>query len=72
MITPGSIASTHLHLMLVSQSGVAGLPNRDVLAQEVREAGLTVVATDSLVPTEPFTGLEGTPDLEPLRAELDG
>jgi len=57
MTTPGSIASTHLHLMLVSQSGVAGLPNRDVLAQEVREAGFTVVATDSLVPTEPFVAI---------------
>ena len=57
MTTPGSIASTHLHLMLVCQSGVAGLPNGDVLAQEVREAGFTVVATDSLVPTEPFVAI---------------
>ena len=57
MTTPGSIASTHLHLMLVSQSGGAGLPSREVLAQEVREAGLTVVATDSLVPTEPFVAI---------------
>jgi 4-hydroxy-2,2'-bipyrrole-5-carbaldehyde O-methyltransferase len=57
MTTPGSIASTHLHLMLMSQSRVAGLPSGDVLAQEVREAGLTVVATDSLVPTEPFVAI---------------
>ena len=57
MTTPGSIASTHLHLMLVSQSGVAGLPNPDELAQEVRDAGFTVVATDSLVPTEPFVAI---------------
>jgi hypothetical protein len=28
-----------------------------VLAQEVREAGFTVVATDSLVPTEPFVAI---------------
>jgi 4-hydroxy-2,2'-bipyrrole-5-carbaldehyde O-methyltransferase len=57
MTTPGSLASTHLHLMLVSQSGVAGLPSRDALVQEVRAAGFTVVETDSLVPAEPFVAI---------------
>ena len=57
MVTPGSPASAHLHLMLVSQAGHASLPRAGELEDDLRAAGFASVTTTRLVPTEPFVGL---------------
>jgi SAM-dependent methyltransferase len=56
MVTPGSPASAHLHLMLVSQAGHAALPRAGELDHDLRAAGFTTVTTTRLVPGEPFVG----------------
>ena len=57
MVTPGSPASAHLHLMLVSQAGHASLPRAGEVEDDLRAAGFAAVTTTRLVPTEPFVGL---------------
>jgi SAM-dependent methyltransferase len=57
MLWPGSIASAHLHWMLVAQAGAAALPGRTELDANLRAAGFTRVVVDDLVPTEPFVGI---------------
>jgi 4-hydroxy-2,2'-bipyrrole-5-carbaldehyde O-methyltransferase len=57
MVTPGSPASAHLHLMLVSQAGHASLPLSGEVERDLRLAGFTSVETTTLVPTEPFVGI---------------
>ncbi len=57
MVTPGSVASAHLHLMLVCQSGAASLPEKGEIEADLERAGFRVVETSSLVPTEPFIGV---------------
>jgi SAM-dependent methyltransferase len=54
LTAPGSIAATHLNFMLVSQSGHAALPRVDELESDLAEAGLRIVHTAHIVPTEPF------------------
>jgi 4-hydroxy-2,2'-bipyrrole-5-carbaldehyde O-methyltransferase len=53
----GSIAATHLNFMLVSQSGDAGLPRAGELESDLAEAGLRIVDTAHIVPTEPFVAV---------------
>jgi len=57
MAVPGSIAAAHLHLMLVSQAGRAGLPRGAEIASDLDVAGLEVVSDEALVPTEPFVAV---------------
>ena len=57
MATPGSPASAHLHLMLVSQAGHASLPREGEVEHDLRAAGFATVAPTRLVPTEPFIGV---------------
>ena len=57
MVTPGSVASAHLQLMLVCQSGAASLPELGEIETDLERAGFRVVETSSLVPTEPFIGV---------------
>ena len=57
MVTPGSPASAHLHLMLVSQTGHASLPASGEVERDLRLAGFTSIETTALVPTEPFVGI---------------
>ena len=54
LTAPGSIASAHLNFMLVCQSGNASLPRAGDLESGLAEAGLRVVETVHIVPTEPF------------------
>ena len=54
---PGSIASAHLHLLLSCQEGEAALPGRGEIERTLAEAGFDVVASEMLVPTEPFVGV---------------
>jgi SAM-dependent methyltransferase len=56
-VTPGSPASAHLHLMLVSQAGHASLPRDGEIERDLRAAGFATVETTRLVPTEPFVGV---------------
>ena len=60
MVTPGSPASAHLNLMLVSQAGHASLPAPGEVERDLREAGFTSVETTHLVPTEPFVGVRAS------------
>lgn len=57
MVTPGSPASAHLHLMLVSQAGHASLPRDGEVERDLRAAGFSTVDATRLVPTEPFVGV---------------
>jgi SAM-dependent methyltransferase len=57
MVTPGSPASAHLHLMLVSQAGHASLPFDGDVERDLRAAGFATVTSTRLVPTEPFVGV---------------
>ncbi len=57
MTVPGSIAAAHLHLMLVSQAGRAGLPRGTEIVSDLGHVGLEVVADEALVPTEPFVAV---------------
>lgn len=54
---PGSIASAHLHLMLSCQEGDAALPARGEIEATLAQAGYDIVASEMLVPTEPFVGV---------------
>jgi SAM-dependent methyltransferase len=54
---PGSIASAQLHLVLSCQEGAVGLPARDELERTLVQAGFDIVASEMLVPTEPFVGI---------------
>jgi SAM-dependent methyltransferase len=57
MLTPGSTASAHLHLMLVSQAGDASLPRDGDVERDLVAAGFATVESTRLVPTEPFVGI---------------
>ncbi len=57
MLTPGSTASAHLHLMLVSQAGNASLPRDGDVERDLRAAGFVTVESTRLVPTEPLVGI---------------
>jgi 4-hydroxy-2,2'-bipyrrole-5-carbaldehyde O-methyltransferase len=57
MVWPGSIASAHLHFMLIAQAGAAALPARAEMEADLIAAGFTVVEIEGLVPTEPFVAL---------------
>ncbi len=57
MLRPGSIASAHMHFMLVAQTGSAALPSRGELEADLRSAGFATIEVDDLVPTEPFVGI---------------
>ena len=57
MVTPGSSASAHLQLMLVSQAGHASLPALGEVERDLRLAGFSSIETTHLVPTEPFIGI---------------
>jgi hypothetical protein len=57
MVTPGSPASAHLHLMLVSQAGHASLPREGEVERNLREAGFTSVDATRIVPGEPFVAI---------------
>ncbi|MGZ4691801.1 MAG: class I SAM-dependent methyltransferase [Acidimicrobiia bacterium] len=57
MLWPGSVASAHLHFMLVTQAGEAALPAPDVIEADLGRAGFAVVERETLVPTEPFVGV---------------
>jgi hypothetical protein len=57
LISPGSVASAHLNFMLVCQSGNAALPAAGELESELAEAGLQVLETAHIVPTEPFVAV---------------
>ena len=57
MVTPGSPASMHLQMMLVSQGGHASLPRAGEVERDLRAAGFTAVSSTRLVPTEPFVGV---------------
>ena len=50
MLTPGSTASAHLHLMLVSQAGNASLPRHGDVERDLRAAGFANVESTRLVP----------------------
>lgn len=54
MTRPGSVASAHLHLMLISQAGDAALPTRPGLLKNLSEGGLRVTSVVSPVPSEPY------------------
>lgn len=54
MTRPGSVASAHLHLMLISQAGHASLPARAELLGDLSAAGLRVTSVVSPVPLEPY------------------
>jgi len=54
MTRPGSVASAHLHLMLISQTGDAALPTRPGLLENLSEGGLRVTSVVSPVPLEPY------------------
>jgi SAM-dependent methyltransferase len=58
---PGSIASAHLHLMLCCQQGDAALPARGEIEATLVQAGYEIVASEMLVPTEPFVGVRARP-----------
>jgi SAM-dependent methyltransferase len=58
---PGSIASAHLHLLLSCQEGDAALPARGEIERTLVEAGFDIVASEMLVPTEPFVGVRARP-----------
>jgi SAM-dependent methyltransferase len=60
MVTPGSPASAHLHLMLVSQAGRASLPRDGEVERDLRAAGFSAVESIRLVPTEPFVGVRAS------------
>ena len=57
MVTPGSPASAHLQLMLVSQAGHASLPAPGEVERDLHLAGFSSIETTRLVPTEPFIGV---------------
>ncbi|MDQ1476786.1 MAG: 4-hydroxy-2,2-bipyrrole-5-carbaldehyde O-methyltransferase [Actinomycetota bacterium] len=57
----GSIASAHLQLLLSCQEGEAALPARGEIERTLAEAGFDVVASEMLVPTEPFVGVRARP-----------
>lgn len=57
MLTPGSTASAHLHLMLVSQAGNASLPRDGDVERDLSAAGFVAVESTRLVPSEPFVGI---------------
>ncbi len=57
MTRPGSAASAHLHFMLCSQSGSAGLPRRGEIEADLRNAGFAGIEARRLVPTEPFVAV---------------
>ncbi len=57
MAWPGSVASAHLHMMLVSQAGSAALPNRETIEADLRHAGFQVGPARTLVPLEPFVAI---------------
>jgi SAM-dependent methyltransferase len=57
MLWPGSIASAHLHFMLIAQAGAAALPALADLQRDLAAAGFATVEVDALVPTEPFVAL---------------
>ena len=59
MLAPGSVAAAHLHFMLTCQAEPASLPGRSEIESELGTAGFQVVATQVLVPTEPFVGRAG-------------
>lgn len=57
MARGGSIASAHLHFMLVCEEGAASLPPRAAVARDLDRAGFDVVEERTLVPTEPFVAV---------------
>jgi SAM-dependent methyltransferase len=57
MTSPGSVAASHLNLMLVCQAGAASLPGPAELASDLTSAQLEVIDEQQLVPGEPFVGL---------------
>ena len=57
MLWPGSIASAHLHFMLIAQAGSAALPGLADLQRDLARAGFATVEVDALVPTEPFVAV---------------
>jgi SAM-dependent methyltransferase len=57
MLWPGSIASAHLHFMLIAQAGAAALPALADLRRDLATAGFVTVEVDALVPTEPFVAV---------------
>ena len=60
MLAPGSVAAAHLHFMLTCQAEPSSLPGRAEIEGDLRSAGFRVVASEVLVPTEPFIGLRAT------------
>jgi len=57
MLAPGSIAAAHLHFMLTCQAAAASLPSPAEIESDLADAGFRVLASQSLVPTEPFVGV---------------
>jgi hypothetical protein len=60
MLAPGSVAAAHLHFMLTCQAEPSSLPGRAEIESDLRSAGFEIVASEVLVPTEPFIGLRAT------------
>ena len=61
MTTPGSVASAHLHLMLVAQAGTASLPERASLLRDFDQANLHLIAVEQPVPMEPYLVVRAVP-----------
>jgi hypothetical protein len=57
MVTPGSVASAHLHFMLVSQAAPAALPRAGQVEAELTISGWRVRRAERIVPTEPFVAI---------------
>lgn len=57
MTRPGSVASAHLHLMLISQAGDAGLPTLPGLLRNLSGSGWRVTSVVSPVPSEPYVAV---------------
>jgi len=60
MLAPGSVAAAHLHFMLTCQAEPSSLPGRAEIESDLRSAGFRIVASEVLVPTEPFIGLRAS------------
>jgi SAM-dependent methyltransferase len=60
MLAPGSVAAAHLHFMLTCQVTPSSLPGRAEIEGDLRLAGFRVLATEVLVPTEPFVGVRAS------------
>ncbi len=61
MTTPGSVASAHLHFMLLAQAGPSALPTPATLLADFDSAALEVTRTARPVPTEPYLVVRAVP-----------